>query len=255
MTTSADLSTAPYPESTIDDYDLIYRHLPDVHQWASFLGRIRPNVADLLEFGAGTGRLTAPLARSGLSIVGVDLSAPMLDRLRTRTAGLPVRAVQADFTQMRLGQRFDVVLIATNTLFMLTSASDKLAALQSGRAHLAHGGALVIQHYAPWIFTERPADHRIVVPLTDAAELTVRSRVDVVRQRVDIDQLVVDSNGKRVTHEVSVWCSPAQLDALAGEAGLRLESRWGDLDGRPWSERTPDIVSVYRPYECVDSES
>ena len=36
----------------------------------------------VLELGCGTGRVTKPLARAGVDIVGIDRSAPMLDRGR-----------------------------------------------------------------------------------------------------------------------------------------------------------------------------
>src|SRR6478752_7343688 len=38
----------------------------------------------VLELGCGTGRVTLPLARAGVKVVGVDLSAPMLERARCR---------------------------------------------------------------------------------------------------------------------------------------------------------------------------
>ena len=38
----------------------------------------------VLELGCGTGRVTVPLARAGIPLVGIDLSSPMLHRARTR---------------------------------------------------------------------------------------------------------------------------------------------------------------------------
>ena len=38
----------------------------------------------VLELGCGTGRVLVPVARAGVPVVGVDLSAPMLDRARRR---------------------------------------------------------------------------------------------------------------------------------------------------------------------------
>jgi len=38
----------------------------------------------VLELGCGTGRVSLPLARAGVDLVGVDRSAPMLDRARAR---------------------------------------------------------------------------------------------------------------------------------------------------------------------------
>src|SRR5688500_17186482 len=38
----------------------------------------------VLELGCGTGRISLPLARAGVPLVGIDRSAPMLRRARTR---------------------------------------------------------------------------------------------------------------------------------------------------------------------------
>ncbi|MGH9310827.1 MAG: class I SAM-dependent methyltransferase, partial [Vicinamibacterales bacterium] len=40
----------------------------------------------VLELGCGTGRITAPVARTGVRIVGIDRSAPMLARASQRLA-------------------------------------------------------------------------------------------------------------------------------------------------------------------------
>jgi SAM-dependent methyltransferase len=44
--------------------------------------------ARVYEPGIGTGRIALPLARHGLRVYGLDLSRPMLDRLRANSAGL-----------------------------------------------------------------------------------------------------------------------------------------------------------------------
>src|SRR5450432_3797301 len=40
----------------------------------------------VLELGCGTGRVSLPLARAGVNLVGIDRSAPMLDRARKAVA-------------------------------------------------------------------------------------------------------------------------------------------------------------------------
>src|ERR1700716_2101315 len=43
----------------------------------------------VLELGCGTGRVSRPLARAGVELVGIDRSAPMLDRARRRITKSP----------------------------------------------------------------------------------------------------------------------------------------------------------------------
>lgn len=55
----------------------------------------------VLEVGVGTGLLAAPLHASGVDLVGVDLSAPMLAKLAEKSRGrTPFPVVQADATRL-----------------------------------------------------------------------------------------------------------------------------------------------------------
>ena len=55
----------------------------DVPFWRRVARRAR---GPCLELGCGTGRISLPLARAGVSLVGIDRSAPMLARARHRVA-------------------------------------------------------------------------------------------------------------------------------------------------------------------------
>ncbi len=56
----------------------------------------------VLEVGAGTGLVTMPLARTGIKVMGMDLSGAMLDRLgeKALVEGLHIPLVVADATQL-----------------------------------------------------------------------------------------------------------------------------------------------------------
>lgn len=65
----------------------------------------------VLEIGVGTGRIAVPLAQRVGSYVGIDLSAPMLGRLRGKESAKPVRVVQGDITALPYPSRaFDAVV-------------------------------------------------------------------------------------------------------------------------------------------------
>ena len=51
----------------------------------------------VLEFAIGTGRVAVPLAERGVAVTGIELSRPMLERLRTKVdeAAIPVVVVSA----------------------------------------------------------------------------------------------------------------------------------------------------------------
>src|SRR5829696_1497604 len=53
----------------------------DVPFWQRVAAKARGAV---LELGCGTGRVSLPLARAGIRLIGIDRSQPMLDRARQR---------------------------------------------------------------------------------------------------------------------------------------------------------------------------
>ena len=62
----------------------------DVPFWRSVALQTRGAV---LELGCGTGRISLPLARAGVAVVGIDRSGPMLERAAKRLASLRKRQV------------------------------------------------------------------------------------------------------------------------------------------------------------------
>src|SRR5262245_29895894 len=86
-----------------------------------YVGLAVANGGPILEYGCGNGRITLPIARAGVRVTGVDLSAPMLDDLRARLAAEPnstrdlVRLKQGDMRELRLRERFPLVFCPFNT--------------------------------------------------------------------------------------------------------------------------------------------
>jgi 23S rRNA (adenine-N6)-dimethyltransferase len=74
----------------------------------------------VVDVGAGTGALTAPLVRCGAHVVAVELHPRRVDGLRRRFATEPVTVVRADASDLRLPRRpFRVV---ANPPFGITTA-------------------------------------------------------------------------------------------------------------------------------------
>ena len=110
----------------------------DVHGEADFVADLDP--VSVLDAGCGTGRVALELARRGVEVVGVDLDESMIATARRLAPDLSWTL--ADMTQLHLGRRFDVVVMAGNV--PLFAAAGSRQALVAGCArHLAIDGALV----------------------------------------------------------------------------------------------------------------
>ena len=98
---------------------------------------------DVLDVGAGTGRVSLDLASAGVAVVALDADASLLEALESRAAGLPIETVVADARDFALGRRFSLVLVPMQTLQLFGGRSGRAAFLRRALEHLEPGGLLV----------------------------------------------------------------------------------------------------------------
>ena len=109
--------------------------------------------ARVLELGCGFGRITLPIAKSGVSVVGVDNSPGMLallaEKLGKLKSPLPgqVDTVLADMRALPFDTRFDRVLIPYNGLLCLLDDTAVSECLRGAATLLNPGGELHFDIY------------------------------------------------------------------------------------------------------------
>lgn len=102
------------------------------------IARAVPEGARVLELGCGVGRVTHPLLARGFTVTAVDESADMLAHVRG------ARTVRSPIEHLDLGERFDVVMLAS----FLVNAGDpevRRGLLAACRRHVADGGCVLLQ--------------------------------------------------------------------------------------------------------------
>ena len=109
----------------------------------------------VLEYGIGNGRVALAVAKAGVHVTGIDLSQPMLDSLAATLKTLPkqvqsrVRFQRGDMRELRLGERFPLVIAPFNCVLHLYTRDDMEQFLARVREHLAPGGSLVFDFSVP----------------------------------------------------------------------------------------------------------
>jgi len=119
-----------------------------------YLEQARRSGGPILELGAGTGRITLPLAEAGYEVVGLDLSPAMLDlaekKIAARAALKPRPVLVAgDMRDYDLGRTFALIIIAARSFQHLVEPADQRAALRCARKHLRPGGLLIVDLFDP----------------------------------------------------------------------------------------------------------
>src|SRR5919202_1413424 len=100
----------------------------------------------VLELACGTGRVTWPIARAGVPIVGLDLSPAMLrtaeskrDR-ETPDASRRTRFVRGDMTHFELGEAFALAIIPFRAFQALLTPEAQRSSLPTSQPNLQPGG-------------------------------------------------------------------------------------------------------------------
>ncbi|WP_135227607.1 class I SAM-dependent methyltransferase [Deinococcus fonticola] len=236
-----------------DDLADLYDHQYDVyrddlHFYAGVAERVGGRI---LEVGAGTGRVTAFLARRGLNVTGLEPSARMIEKGQARAArdGLKLNFVQGDVRSYRHGGHFDLILAPFNALMHLYSLNDQLDALQNIRAHLEPGGPFVFDLYVPHfgkMNTLRHEGETFHAPDGGRTDVFVVQRHDKVKQLITTEYFVdtVDTAGALSRRHFTLtqrYFNRFEVEWLLRCAGFESPRVTGSFQGGPL-ETTSEVM-------------
>src|SRR4051794_12431797 len=88
-----------------------------------------------LEFAVGTGRVALALSARGVSVTGIELSAPMADQLRAKPGADAVPVTIGDMTATSVEGRFALVYLVANSIMNVTTQDEQLAVFANATAH------------------------------------------------------------------------------------------------------------------------
>jgi SAM-dependent methyltransferase len=199
-----------------------------------------------LELAIGTGRVALPLAARGVRVDGIDLSEPMVERLRAKPGGADLAVTIGDFADVPVDGAYPLVFLVYNTIFNLLTQDDQVRCFANVARHLADGGVFVVEAMTPgYLYGLR--DHQYVdaeAVRVDEARLDL-GRFDPVTQLLEETHVRLTRDGIRLAPIVTRYAWPSELDLMARLAGLRLRERWGGWSGEPFDGRSVRHVSVW----------
>ena len=233
-----------YGDAIADVYDDWYQGFFDVDQTVAVLTELAAG-GRVLELAIGTGRVAVPLAAGGVEVVGVDASERMVAKLRDKPGGASIPVTIGDFSDVPVEGTFRLIYVVFTTLFALPTQGDQIRCLQSVAEHLEPGGRFLTDAFVPDL--SRYRNHQTVT--TERVEvdhvLLDVSRHDPVAQRIDSSHVLLTPDGVRLFPVSIRYAWPAELDAMALVAGLRLADRWAGYDRSPFTANSTRHVSVY----------
>lgn len=236
-----------YDERRAEGYDR--RHagrFAEAEATADFLaGLVQPG-GRILELGVGTGRLALPLAARGLNVHGIDSSPAMLARLRAKPGGEAVGVVEGDFADVGtiVEGKFDLVLVAFNSLFELLDQDSQCRCVAGAAARLSAAGVLVVEALAPEL-TRLEQSLTVTSLAADEVVLQATSHDPLAQVVRGHDVVLTEADGVRLLPWVIRYASVPEVDLMARLAGLELRERWGGWEREPFTAASSRHVSVY----------
>ncbi len=247
-----------YEDAALYDYEY-RRRRADITFYRELAKRM--GAQRILELGAGSGRLTIPLARDGLAVTALDQSRPMLDRLRGKklppSVARRITTVEGDLCTFDLGEKFPLAIAAFNVLEHLYTRGEVDACLRRIAAHLEPGGAFAFDVQLPdleWLIRDpakRWAKTRFTDPTTRRAMFYSTNHVydpisQIVLIRLYYDPADGGPGGRVVTLSQRKFF-PAELEALVAGAEFSVSARYGDFFWGPLGGTSESQVLVCEP--------
>lgn len=197
----------------------------------------------VLELGIGSGLLALPLAARGIEVHGIDLSPAMVARLRAKPGGEAIPVTLGNFADVAVAGEFSLIFVAYNSFFALQTQDEQVRCFQNVAAHLAAGGAFVLEAFVPQ--SDNFTGGLKVTAVTDERIGLKVSEHDPVRQRLKSQHVVIRNQEIRLYPVEIRYAWPAELDLMARIAGLRLRHRWSDWNRGEIGPDSARHISVY----------
>ena len=240
------------PPDVVIWHDLEYGHYAaDIPLWRELAEQAD---GEVLELGAGTGRVALRLAALGQTVLGVELDPELAAALERRAAGrrLPATALRADIATLATGRRFSLALAPMHVIQLLEPGLRR-SALAALAEQLEPGGTAALTLVEPDALSAVSEPGELLPDMRERAgwvysSLPLWFEVDgetIVAKRLR-ERVSPSGETERHVHEDRLAFLDAEvLEAEASDAGLNAARR-RRIDNGP-DEADSTVVILEKP--------
>jgi SAM-dependent methyltransferase len=205
----------------------------------------------VLDVGCGTGELLRSARAAGHTgrLTGLDPASAMLDVARRREPS--VEWVLGTLGEVTFRREFDLVVMTGHAFQVLLTDAELREFLAATREALHDGGRFAFETRNPLVRAWEQWIPGNVREITTADGMVVTQTHQVTAPDGDLVRFssTYDSAGwaePHVNRSTLRFLGADALETFLSEAGLAVEATYGDWDGSPLSETSPDIITVAR---------
>ena len=176
--------------------------------------------ARIVDFGAGTGRLSIPLAESGYKVVAVEPCQKMFDQLQGKPGGQAIPGFIGKIEDFQADSTFDMAICVFTVLLYLLDETSLKSSFKAAYDSLRPGGVMLVDIPSRGIFNSFQRDSGMV-----QREVTVTSGRDDLFLYEEKSTLTHDGRMTLYTDrfDIRYWDTDKVLQVLS-ETGFSVKN-------------------------------
>jgi len=234
-----------------DIYDGLNTEIVDLPFYSRWLNKKKGG--NSLELCCGTGRLTIPLAKEGINIIGVDNSASMLKQAKSKAnaSHISIQFIEADIRSLDVPDVYDVVFIPFNSIHHLYNNQDFFSVLKSVKKHLKKDGYFIFDCYNPNIhyIVDAEKEEKTIAEYTtkDGREIVIKQTMAYENQ-TQINRIkwhyFINGEFDSIQNMDMRLFFPKELDAYLKFHGFKIVNKFGGFEEEGFEDKSEKQVIV-----------
>jgi len=199
--------------------------------------------AKLLDMAAGAGRHAINFARRGFNVTAVDLSKNLLQVAKQNASAydFQIDFVHSDIRKFEPNDKFDLVLSLFTSIGYFDNDEENLELLRKAYHFLKPRGYFVLDY-----FNRDYLEKNLVPSSVETINGAEINQYRSIREKRVIKEIEIRKNGatKKYIESVRMF-SFDELQIELENTGFKINSTFGDLDGKPFVlETSPRVIII-----------
>ena len=243
-----------YPENFARFYDTIYHQMRDGVDNDFFLNYVKNTKGNVLEIGVGTGRFFTDSLNSGADIYGIDISASMLEVLKSKLdVSQRYRVDRQNIVDFNFKFGFDLIIAPFRVLMHVLDKDGQLKALNNVYKHLNAGGMFIFDVFIPDLKPlisglDNVTDFEGEYEQGKKIKRTVSTKPDLLNQIINVyfnleweeDDMIKTDNW----HLPLRYYFRYELEHLVERSEFKTYKILGDYQGNPLNQSSKEFIVV-----------
>ena len=223
-----------------------------------YIQQAKQKNGSVLDLACGSGRFSIPIAKSGLSVSGLDLSNTMLElaKEKAKKENISIDFVIGDIRLFNLGKKFDFIFCGFNSSQHLHEEKEYRSFLDCVRSHLNPDGIFAFDIFNPSIsmLNRKPTDKFLVSKYNapdDGREIEVweHPSYDSAKQLSSFVFHYVKNGDVLFKENFSLRnYFPLEMDLILRNSKFNVVKKFGGYKGEPFAESSMKQVFICKAY-------